>query len=232
MFVGMHGKFSLGGLSNEENPLVFVDLDDNSFFHFISNDESGVGHLDGLLSTSDSLFVADISPDGGFGSGSRNEGKIYQLKSLVVALIGDFNESDAYEPEDIDLLFAQLGQSVPPADAKFDLDGNGSVGESDVDDLVLTHIGTSYGDADLDGSVLASEDGGALIANLGGGGGKGWADGDFTGDGEVTASADGALLLAGLAGDNGNAVVPEPQSAALAGLAFVAAWVLSRRRHS
>ena len=60
VFVGMHGKFSLGGTSNEENPLVFVDLNDNSYFHIIQNDEPSVGHLDGLLSTNDSLFVADI----------------------------------------------------------------------------------------------------------------------------------------------------------------------------
>lgn len=83
IFVGMHGKFSLGGVNNEENPLVFVDLDDNSYFHFISNDEPSVGHLDGLLPTSDSLFLADISPTGGFGGSANNTGAIYQIQSLV-----------------------------------------------------------------------------------------------------------------------------------------------------
>jgi hypothetical protein len=79
----MHGRFSAGGLSNEENPLVFVNLDDHSYFHFISNDEPGVGHLDGLLPTVDSLFIADISPGGGFGGSSRNSGAIYQLQAVV-----------------------------------------------------------------------------------------------------------------------------------------------------
>ena len=83
IFVGMHGRFSAGGLRNEENPLVFVDLNDNSYFHFITNDEPDVGHLDGLLSTSDSLFIADISPTGGFGGNAANTGAIYQIKSLV-----------------------------------------------------------------------------------------------------------------------------------------------------
>jgi glucose/arabinose dehydrogenase len=83
MFVGMHGKFSLGGLNNEENPLVFVNLEDNSYFHFVTNDEPDVGHLDGLLSTEDSLFVSDISPRGGFSGTNTNTGKIYQIKSLV-----------------------------------------------------------------------------------------------------------------------------------------------------
>jgi glucose/arabinose dehydrogenase len=83
VFVGMHGKFNLGGISNEENPLVFVNLQDNSYFHFVTNDEPNVGHLDGLLSTDDSLFVADISPQGSFDSSNANTGKIYQIKSLV-----------------------------------------------------------------------------------------------------------------------------------------------------
>ena len=83
VFVGMHGRFSAGGLDNEENPLVFVDLNDNSYFHFIGNDEPNVGHLDGLLSTSDSLFLADISPSGGFGGNAGSTGAIYQIKSLV-----------------------------------------------------------------------------------------------------------------------------------------------------
>lgn len=83
IFVGMHGRFNLGGTRNEENPLVFVDLDDNSYFHFISNDEAEVGHLDGLLSNEDSLFIADISPSGGFGGNAGNTGAIYQIQSLV-----------------------------------------------------------------------------------------------------------------------------------------------------
>lgn len=83
IFVGMHGRFSSGGRANEENPLVFVNLEDHSYFHFIANDERGVGHLDGLLSTADSLFIADISPGGGFGASSGNSGAIYQIKSVV-----------------------------------------------------------------------------------------------------------------------------------------------------
>ena len=64
------------------------------------------------------------------------------------------------------------------------------------------------GDANLDGSVTASADGGILLANLGQGAGKIWTDADFTGDGQVTASADGAVLLANLGTDT--AAVPEP----------------------
>ncbi len=98
MFVGFHGQFSGGGLSNEENPLVFVDLDDNSYFHFVSNTETGIGHLDGLLSTSDSLFAADISPGGGLGSSNRNSGKIYQILATAPA---DFDDDGDIDGDDL-----------------------------------------------------------------------------------------------------------------------------------
>ncbi|MGH7494427.1 MAG: T9SS type A sorting domain-containing protein [bacterium] len=80
VFVGFHGRFSLGGLANEENPLVYVDLKSSKYFHFIGNDQPGVGHLDGLLATDSSLFVADISPGGGFNNAAGNSGIIYQIR--------------------------------------------------------------------------------------------------------------------------------------------------------
>ena len=79
IFVTFHGKFSLGGVANEENPLVYVDLDTNDYFHFVSNTLPDVGHLDGLLSTQNSLYIADLSPDGGLGEFSKNEGVIYRV---------------------------------------------------------------------------------------------------------------------------------------------------------
>ncbi|MBT4097931.1 MAG: hypothetical protein HOC05_16440 [Gemmatimonadetes bacterium] len=80
LFVGFHGQFSRGGLSNEENPLVFADLQTGSYFHFVGNDEPGVGHLDGLLATRDRLYVADISSNGGFGSSGGGTGFIYRIR--------------------------------------------------------------------------------------------------------------------------------------------------------
>jgi glucose/arabinose dehydrogenase len=82
IFVTFHGKFNLGGASNEENALVFVDLSSNRYFHFIPSKLAGVGHLDGLLSTSDSLFISDLSKSGNLSSSTGN-GVIYQVKSLV-----------------------------------------------------------------------------------------------------------------------------------------------------
>jgi glucose/arabinose dehydrogenase len=82
IFVGFHGKWSLAGIANEENPVVFANLSNTNYFQFISNDEPNIGHIDGLLSTFDSLFLADFSSTGDPGN-SVNSGVVYQIKSLV-----------------------------------------------------------------------------------------------------------------------------------------------------
>lgn len=91
IFVGFHGRYGAGGLDNEENPLVYVDLSPSgraptNYFHFIGNEEPNIGHLDGLLTTEDSLFVADLTSNGSLGTGS-GRGVIYQIKSLVLPAI-------------------------------------------------------------------------------------------------------------------------------------------------
>ena len=83
IFVSFHGKFNAAGLANEENPLVYVNLTTTNYFHFIGNDEPNIGHLDGLLATEDSLFVADLTSNGSLSTGS-GRGVIYQIKSLVL----------------------------------------------------------------------------------------------------------------------------------------------------
>ena len=80
IFVGFHGQFSRGGQSNEENPLVYADLETGDYFHFVANDERLVGHLDGLLATRERLYVADISRNGGFGSSGGGTGYIYRIR--------------------------------------------------------------------------------------------------------------------------------------------------------
>lgn len=81
IFVGFHGRFNLGGLFNEENPLVYYDLGTGQYFHFIENDEPGVGHLDTMVTTKDSLFLADVSSTGSMDSGAGS-GVIYQIQAI------------------------------------------------------------------------------------------------------------------------------------------------------
>lgn len=80
LLVTFHGRFSLGGLANEENPLVYVDLQTGDYFHLIGNQEPGVGHLDSLLATRDTLFVADLSRTGGIGD--ARAGVIYAIRPV------------------------------------------------------------------------------------------------------------------------------------------------------
>ncbi|MCA9264251.1 MAG: hypothetical protein KDA60_10405 [Planctomycetales bacterium] len=233
IFVTMHGQFGSGGLLNEENPLVFVDLTDNSYFHFIENTEPSVGHLDGLLSTHDSLFVADMSPSGRLGTSSAYTGKIYQIKSLVPS--GDFNLDGDYTCEDIDLLITEIAASsnaVP-----FDLTRDGRVDLADRD-AWLSEAGSqklgpgaSYlvGDANLDGRVDATDV--EIWTNHRFSVATGWCDGDFQGDGFVD-GRDFNLLLKNLfrVADSTAIGVPEPRSALLFSFVMWSCWGAQRCR--
>jgi hypothetical protein len=81
VFIGFHGIWNLGGTANDENPLIFADPSTGRYFDFVSNNEPGVGHFDSALSTSDSLFLADISSGGSMSSGA-GQGAIYQIKAI------------------------------------------------------------------------------------------------------------------------------------------------------
>ena len=80
IFVGFHGKFSAPPSENEENPLVFWDLGTGQYFHFIESFQ--LGHGDQLLSTDDSLFIADMT-SGGSVDTNGGDGVIYQIKRKI-----------------------------------------------------------------------------------------------------------------------------------------------------
>ncbi len=136
IFIGFHGKFSGGGLANEENPLVYVDTRSGEYFHFIGVDEPAIGHLDGLLATRDSLFIADLSPGGGLSNGG-GRGTIYQIKSLVDSRVrflrGDPNGSGDVDVSDAVFVFLFLfNAGIDPecADAA-DVDDSGQIDITD-----------------------------------------------------------------------------------------------------
>jgi subtilase family serine protease/glucose/arabinose dehydrogenase len=83
-FVGFHGQFSLGGVVNEENPVVYVDRPTLTYGHFITNAEPALGHPDGLLSTADSLFIADLASAGSLNG--QGTGVIYQITAAPYTL--------------------------------------------------------------------------------------------------------------------------------------------------
>lgn len=93
----------------------------------------------------------------------------------------DFNGDLVIDPKDIDLLYANFGGSL-----KYDVNGDNTVNQLDVNAYVRTVLGTEFGDADLDGDVdLHDYNRLALNYNKTG---VGWAGGDFTGNGVVNSS--------------------------------------------
>src|SRR5205085_2569565 len=77
VFVGFHGKFSAPPSGNEENPLVFWDMGTGQYFHLIESFQ--LGHGDQLLSTEDSLFIADMASDGIIDT-NGGTGVVYQIR--------------------------------------------------------------------------------------------------------------------------------------------------------
>lgn len=69
---------------------------------------------------------------------------------------GDFDGDGSYSANDIDLLYVRLGGGVP-FDPRFDLVSDGVIDDLDLDDLVLARIGTTFGDADVNGIVDADD---------------------------------------------------------------------------
>lgn len=82
IFLGFHGKFMMGGLANDENPVVYADPESGEYFHFIRGKQDGLGHPIGLHATRDSLFVADLVTSGNMSDGA-GKGVIYQIKSII-----------------------------------------------------------------------------------------------------------------------------------------------------
>ena len=66
IFAPFSGVFNQGGLNNDENPLVFVNTTDSTYFHFFENQQ--FGHPNGVLSAADGLYLSDLNYLGLFGN--------------------------------------------------------------------------------------------------------------------------------------------------------------------
>ena len=87
VFIGFHGRFNAPPSTNEENPLVFWDLGTGQYFHFIEAFQ--LGHGDQLLSTEDSLFIADMAANGSLNT-NGGSGVVYQIKGRPADTISVF----------------------------------------------------------------------------------------------------------------------------------------------
>lgn len=142
---------------------------------------------------------------------------------LSTVLIGDFNNNDILDDEDIDLLSVAIRTATN--NVEFNLDGDADINEQDRAVWVQDLAKTFFGDADLDGDVEFSDF--VRLAN-GFGSDGGWADGDFDGDGTV-AFADFVIVANNFGMSTSLANVPEPEIMPW-GLLSLAAVALLRRR--
>jgi glucose/arabinose dehydrogenase len=80
VFIGFFGR-GFGGLANEENPVVFYNQQTGKYFHFINTVEPNIGHLTGILSTNNALYLSDLSSNGDLGATGAGAGKIYRIQA-------------------------------------------------------------------------------------------------------------------------------------------------------
>jgi hypothetical protein len=85
ILIGFHGQFdkvgppnTSTGAGNEEHPVVFYNTSTGQYWDFIGNQEPLIGHLDGMLSTSNAIFMSDIA-DGSLFGGPTSTGAIYMI---------------------------------------------------------------------------------------------------------------------------------------------------------
>ena len=100
---------------------------------------------------------------------------------------GDLNGDFVVDDQDIDLLAERIRVRAFPA-PDFDFTGDSGASQLDLIHLVKNELGTSFGDANLDGRFTSSD----LVSVFTGGqyedgimGNSDWATGDWNGDGEI-----------------------------------------------
>lgn len=96
IFIAFHGRSGAAGTDNEENPVVYYDLETGEYFHFVGNDEASLGHVDSLFATKDALFLADLSRTGRLDS--LGAGVIYKIEARAPALRRNLPDGDRVIP--------------------------------------------------------------------------------------------------------------------------------------
>lgn len=78
VLIGFHGQYDLSGLENEENPLLFVDLETLDVSTIGPPAATGIGHLDSMTATEDAIYVADMCAGSSLAH-AQPCGKIYRI---------------------------------------------------------------------------------------------------------------------------------------------------------
>ena len=240
-------EFYTAGLPNDTGyviewqiPLASLDTDSNESvvpaktgdvmlmnFAINDNDVEGANGQD----THAMLWVVEDDPRSPFGGGENVWIVPLQLSSETAGVPGDVDGDGDVDDADIDAVAAAVKNGQ--ADAKFDINGDGSVSADDHKSLVKDILNTWIGDANLD-KVFDTTD---LITIFQAGKFEvdemaGWSEGDFNGDmrfgtGDLIVSfQDGGFEKGPRAATA--AAVPEPASLAM--LLGLGGLMLTRRR--
>lgn len=82
VLAGFHGQYDLSGLENEENPLLFVDLETYDISTIVPPAAPGIGHLDSMAATADAIYVADMCAGSSLAN-PRPCGAIYRITAVA-----------------------------------------------------------------------------------------------------------------------------------------------------
>ena len=160
IFVGFHGRF-FG--ANEENPVVYYDLATGEYFHFVGVNNSDKSHRNGLLSTTDSLFVSDM---GDFLT-ANHTGAIFQIKSLV-DFFGDMDgdgDVDNFDIQPFELALTDQAAYLAQYPLLFDFQDRGDIdGDGDFDNFDIQPFEALL----TSGGAPVPEPGSALLLAVGG----------------------------------------------------------------
>ncbi|MCA9215777.1 MAG: PEP-CTERM sorting domain-containing protein [Planctomycetales bacterium] len=146
--------------------------------------------------------------------------------------LGDVNGDGVCDAADIDAVAAAV--RAGDTDAKYDLDGSGTVDSADHTHLVTVLKNTYIGDSNLDGEFNSSDFVAVFTVGEyedGVDGNSTWADGDWNGDGDFT-SGDFVAAFTDAGYEKGAKPpvgVPEPSTAALLLLGILSAAATFRR---
>jgi hypothetical protein len=79
-FIGFHGTKDAAGAANPDDAFLYYDFASGTYFPIIDGGTDGVGHLDTVLVSGNSLFIADFATAGVVDApGDSSSGAIYQF---------------------------------------------------------------------------------------------------------------------------------------------------------
>ncbi len=79
-FIGFYGTIDQAGANNPDNAFLYYDFASGQYYPLVDGGTAGVGHLDTVLVSGNSVFVADFSTSGNVDNAAdSNSGAIYQF---------------------------------------------------------------------------------------------------------------------------------------------------------